>query len=355
MRTYSFQDAIARHPEITGRPVGVSGLLNHFAPARGNSCESLLIKMGPFVGTTDAFHFPNSFPMTTEVAERLLALFESEVVESVTQIGIGRYLDVLNSFSIPVPLAPDISLPQALIDEVISVLATPLNAALGKLISSAADGRYGRCGGMAFAAYDFYQDGRQVDGFGTTIPPEGSDLGEYILKRLIDSLGLNAKKFLEWLMVLHVLPEIDELATATLLAGAGNFAFPIGTAIGAFIGSQVDIFDLGGSGALLDMTSAELNVLKARLDEEAAWPIGLIFGDKKSPFDQHQILAIGYKIAAKNRLEVAVWDNKDKNGKERRMTLDLGGDELDESGVEGVVKGVLVEEYAPIRPPPNLR
>src|SRR6202022_3945183 len=100
---------------------------------------------------------------------------------------------------IPIPLAPDISLPQALIDEVIGALSIPLNTALGKAISSQADGRYGRCGGMAFAAYDFYQDGRQVDGFGTTIPPEGSELGEYILDRLIDSLELNAKKFLEWI------------------------------------------------------------------------------------------------------------------------------------------------------------
>ena len=186
---------------------------------------------------------------------RYAAFFESEVV-SVAQDAINRYLGVLHNFSIPdpIPLLPDISLPQPIIDEVINALAPAVNAALGELISSLSDGLYGRCGGMAFAAYDFYQDGRQANAFGPTIPPEGTELDQYILGRLIDSLELNAKTFLDWLMVLHVLPAIDELATATLLASAGDFAFPIGTAIGAFIGSQVDIFDLGGAGALLDMT-----------------------------------------------------------------------------------------------------
>ena len=57
MRNYSFYDALARHPEVTGRPVRVSALRNHFAPTRRNSCKSLLIKMGPFTGKTDAFQF----------------------------------------------------------------------------------------------------------------------------------------------------------------------------------------------------------------------------------------------------------------------------------------------------------
>jgi hypothetical protein len=356
MRNYSFHDALARHPEVTGRPVRVSALRDHFTPRRRNSCESLLIKMGPFVGKTDAFQFDNNFPITAETGMRYAAFFESEAV-SVAQDAINRYLGVLHNFSIPdpIPFLPDISLPQPIIDDVINALAPAVNAALGELISSLSDGLYGRCGGMAFAAYDFYQDGRQANAFGKTIPPEGTELDQYILGRLIDSLELNAKTFLDWLMVLHVLPAIDELATATLLASAGDFAFPVGTAIGAFIGSQVDIFNLGGAGALLDRTSAELNVLKARLDEEAAWPIGLIFGNKKSPLDQHQLLAIGYESTANDSLTITVWDNRDKNGKETQMTLDLGGDELRESGVEGVVKGVFVEEYAPIRPPLNLR
>ena len=62
MRTYSFHDSLARHPELTGRPVSVSALRDHFAPRRRNSCESLLIKMGPFIGATDAFQCKLSFP-----------------------------------------------------------------------------------------------------------------------------------------------------------------------------------------------------------------------------------------------------------------------------------------------------
>jgi hypothetical protein len=351
MRTYSFHDALARHPEVTGRPVRVSALRDHFTPRRRNSCESLLIKMGPFVRGTDAFQFPNDYPLSTLAAAHILSFFESEF-ESAVEIATGNYSAVLNSLSIPdpIPFAPDISLPQEVIDIVINAVADPINAELGELISAVYTGRSARCGGMAFAAYDYYQVGLQAADFGKTIPPEGSVLDQYILDRLNDSLELNAGKFLEWLMILYVLPNIDNLAMAALGAAVGEAGGgPIGAVIGAWLGSQVNIFDLGGAGKLKDMTVTDLNILKARLDEEAAWPIGLIFGDKKSPLDQHQLLAIGYETRSDNRLAIAVWDNRDITVKE--MILDLSGDELVETGVENVVKGVFVEEYAPKQPP----
>lgn len=208
-------------------------------------------------------------------------------------------------------------------------------------------------GGMAFAGYDFYQQGWPVDGFGPNIPAEDSALDEYIFDRLIDSLHLNVRTFLEWIMILHVMPKVDEIATAALLAAAGNLAFPLGPAIGAFIGSKADIFDLGGPGPLLNKTKDEWQTIKAKLDEQAAWPIGLIFGNETSPFEQHQVLAIGYEDTGLGTATLKIWDNRDGNSP-RDMVLDFRGDELVETGVKGVVKGIFHEEYTLQKPPQSL-
>jgi hypothetical protein len=136
---------------------------------------------------------------------------------------------------------------------------------------------------MAFAGYDFYLQGWSVDGFGSTPPDEGV-LGDYIFARLIDSLELNAPKFVEWLAELYIVPHVDEVANTVLGAAVGSIGGPLGTALGAFFGSQVDFFDFGGANSLLAWTKTEWTNIKRRLDEEAACPIGLIYGDTKNPF-----------------------------------------------------------------------
>jgi hypothetical protein len=67
----------------------------------------------------------------------------------------------------------------------------------------------------------------------------------------------------------------------------GGFGGPIGSAIGALIGSQVDIFNLGGPKSTLSSTKDEWTKIKSKLDAEAAWPIGLVYSDAASPFAQH--------------------------------------------------------------------
>jgi hypothetical protein len=103
---------------------------------------------------------------------------------------------------------------------------------------------------MAFGGYDFYQQGRTVagpGGFGSSIPPEGQPLDEYLVDRLLDSLDLNGRTFLDWWATLHLLPKLGRVATVTLLANLGSFfSGPVGAAVGAFIGTKADIFDFGG-------------------------------------------------------------------------------------------------------------
>jgi hypothetical protein len=131
---------------------------------------------------------------------------------------------------------------------------------------------------------------------------------------------------------------------------------PVGAAIGAFIGGQVDIFDLGsGPEALLDPTKREWTRLKTLLDDEAAWPVGLIYGNKPLLWDQHQVLAIGYTDDGAGRGELIIWDNE-RGNKSDPMELDFRGDELkvSSSSINPTVKGFFHERYMPQRPPKDL-
>jgi hypothetical protein len=353
MRIYSSARALARHQEITARPVNVTALRERFKPVPRDSTKALLIKMGPFIAGDDAFRFTNSFPITGEIGAKYLDFFQREVQE-VARLGSRPYREFLSSLEIDFELFK-VGLPNELINQVVTTVITQLAGGLVDVFTDPSDSDYGRCGGMAFAGYDFYLQGWRVDGFGPNIPAEDTPLDEYLLGRLLDSLDLNARTFLEWIMILHVMPHVDEIATAALLAAAGNFAFPVGPAVGAFIGSKVDIFDLGGPKRLLDKTKDEWSIIKRMLDEQAAWPIGLVFGNKISPFNQHQVLAIGYEDTGLGAATLRIWDNRDGNVA-KDMSLDFRGDELVERGaVEDTVKGIFHEEYAPQKPLQSLK
>jgi hypothetical protein len=116
MRTYSFSSALARHAEITQRPVSVRALRERFDPNPPESTRALLIRMGPFQPATDAFEFENDFPITGEIAEQYLRFFSREVVEEAAALATKPFGDFLRDLSIPIPLAPDNTLPSALID-----------------------------------------------------------------------------------------------------------------------------------------------------------------------------------------------------------------------------------------------
>ena len=75
---------------------------------------------------------------------------------------------------------------------------TVCNTPFGKITSR------GRCGGMAFAALDYYYaklpipTHRGRDFPGGEVPPDGTCLADYIYHRLMDSFALNAGKFIFW-------------------------------------------------------------------------------------------------------------------------------------------------------------
>ncbi|MBD1847397.1 hypothetical protein H6F89_29140 [Cyanobacteria bacterium FACHB-63] len=310
-----------------------------------------------FEPSKHAFRFGNRWSFTRQDGEALRALIARElaVVAALPLRRVRGSLDAIN-LSLPWPL-PDVGLPGFIIESVISVASGHVVGWLHDLAIGAIPGEnYGRCGGMAFAAYDFFLLGWSVDHFGDQVPNSG-DLRDYIWRRLLDSLDLNIGKFLEWIVILHVLPRLDDIATAALLASIGSVWGPIGAAIGALIGSQINFFHWGGARELRDKTSHEMQKLKERLEREAAWPIGLIYGNSANPIDQHQVLAIGYQDHGNGTATLQIWDNNHRDSSDI-LTLDFRGEELvvvTAPRIYAPIKGIFCEEYSSVRPPVSLR
>jgi hypothetical protein len=156
-------------------------------------------------------------------------------------------------------------------------------------------------------------------------------------------------------MVLHILPAISTLASAALGAAAGGvIGGPLGAALGAFLASKDDVLGLGGADDLLARTRDHWGRLRAQLDHEPAWPIGLVYADSAVPVDQHQVLAIGYEDAGNGMPRLKVWDNN--NGpRSADLQLDMRGGELNVSGTRHPLKGIICEEYSFKLPPISLR
>lgn len=337
------------------KPININNLQTQFRPSPADSLRSLLVTMGPFDASTDAFRFQNSFlynqSAIREIRQRYRVVFDIAV-----GWGVHHFRSALNLIRIPLPLVPAISLPNPIIDIVIGEVTLAIaGSALDEAISNALSDTYGFCGGMAFAGYDFYLQAWTVDERLGVNPPRDGKLYDYLFSRLLDSLDLNALSFLQSIIKLHIFPVVSQIATVALLTAAGSMAGIIGTAIAAFIGTKVDIFGLGGPDALLDDTKIEWKKIKEKLDQEAACPIGLIYGNSMNPIDQHQVLAIGYEDTGLTQ-RLIIWDNND-GSKSRTLTIDFSGEELNVSGAysSDPIKGIFMEEYSPKKPPEVLR
>jgi hypothetical protein len=348
----SLRAAINRHHELPPATRSARGLLRQFGPVPPNSLHALLIRTGPFVAVTDAFRFNNSFQMTEENGQQIRDRFQN-ALNAVTAI-TDRFKTPLDDIDLNLaPVGPKIAIPDVIKGEVLDKVAADLIGDLGAKIFGAIPGTFGRCGGMAFAGYDFFLSGFLVDERLGTSPPNTGVLGDYIFNRLLDSLELNVIRFLELVARLHVLPVLGKAATIALLASAGSFGGPIGTAIGAIVGTQVNFFPLGGPGDVLDVAKDEWPELKRTLDGQAAVPIGLIFGSEASPTAQHQVLAIGYNDRGDGTATLGIWDNNDSN-KRSDLELDFRGSELQVSNFPDL-KCFFVEKYSPLRPPESLK
>jgi hypothetical protein len=345
------------HRKVRGPSRSTLQLMRRFDHVPHDSVIALLRKAGPFKAKRDAYPFKNgdpAWPITEEDA-RVLRQRYQRLIEPVSILGIGALRTALMGLTFSVPAVGSVGLPIAAVDFVINEVTGDLrNQLLDKIVSSI-PGRYGRCGGMAFSAYDFFLVGWPVDGF--DVQPASGELRRYIWNRLLDSLEQNALTFFEWVMILHILPVISRLASGALGAAAGSvIGGPLGAAVSAYVAGSEDVLGLGGAGALLDKTRQHWGRLKARLDREAAWPIGFIYGGSANPIDQHQVLAIDYADYGNSTAWLRVWDNND--GREhlfQHFALDFRGKELRADGPKPDLKGIICEEYTFKTPPASLR
>jgi hypothetical protein len=354
MREYSVHAALERHPDLNEPTVSIAELAAHFDT--GRSTTELLRRMGPFVPAHDAFRFGNNFAINAEQANDFLEVLSDDVMTGIVSRRVGWYLDRLTGLDLnPIPYL-ETRIPDFILDLFAGRLQRELMARLIDLVADPVGSDFGRCGGMAFAGYDFYRARIPIPATVTVEPAEGP-LGQYIYDRLLDSLRLNVSTFADWVIDMQLQGPLNELANAVLLDEAADLTGPIADAIGIILG-EPDLFDfLAGEELLLANTRRQWTDLKEILDREAAWPIGLIYGDRPLLWDQHQVLAIAYSDnGASGGQTLSLWDNNYRNTQDD-LTLDFSGDELVVSGGHSRhahVKGFFAEQYFPERPPASV-
>jgi hypothetical protein len=196
-----------------------------------------------------------------------------------------------------------------------------IEALRDRLESHLAQG-YGLCGGMCFAALDFYKRpdlpfprGRDGD----DQPASGKALRTYLWKRQLDSLASDGARALAWLITLKYLP-------------------------------QVPLFR-GGAAWLLDRSREEWAKLKNFVDADKPIPLGLV-RDTENVYNNHQVLAIGYDETDEARGTIYLYDPNCPGG-ESSINITFGERLLDgreSCDVPWPLRGFYCEGYKPSDP-----
>lgn len=144
------------------------------------------------------------------------------------------------------------------------------------------DASNGLCGGMAFAARDYFESDRPPPG-DSTPPSDGSPLFRYLVDRLFDSFDLpvGPARYLELM----------------------NPSLPDGDGV-------LGRFGIGPRGRARRMISEEWPKVRADIDGGHPSPLGLVRVKSWNPLDlklNHQVLAYGYR-ADDGRVALRVYD-----------------------------------------------
>ena len=344
---------------LTPPSISAVDLLRLYQPVPYDSVKALLRRMGPFQPATDAFRFSNGTDFSAAELEELSGIVPTTLLNLVHLACVTEVKKTLESISIEAGVK--VSLYDILGASVIEGLSGEWFLKLLAEIVEPIKHRVthgGACGGMAFAGYDFYLHGWPVGHLGAAYPTSGA-LHDFIFQRLLNSLDLNGATFVDWWAKVHVLPKVATVVNAAVLSAAGGVAFPLGTAVGAWIGGRTHLFDFGGPQLLLGPTKAQWPAIKDKLDQEPAWPVGLIYSDSGNLLDQHQVLACGY---TDNGVEqtLEIWDNNDAN-RATILDIDFRGPEVSVAARSGNlqyanrhIKGFFLEEYVARQPPASL-
>jgi hypothetical protein len=265
-----------------------------------------------FVHCIDAFAFGNSWDMQPGDWDQLRGLIQSAAT------GI-----TLHPLVAPLTLLPPFPpLSNLLIGQIITA----------QIVNNANPGTIGLCGGMTFAAADYYAlswlPPRGEFATGATprnpgwVGPEETTIRRYIWNRLLDSLRGN-------------------VAVNTLI----------------WMGVAQNILPLGGLQWLRDRSRDELRSIKASIDRGEPCPIALV-GTTRNPLSNHQVLVTGYDDPGPlgtSSVRLYVYEPNGPN-QEQTIDFDFSGrrpaSESTASAERGPLLGFFAALYAPQQPPP---
>jgi hypothetical protein len=191
------------------------------------------------------------------------------------------------------------------------------------------DASKGLCGGMAFAALDYwYADSVPP----TDRPPEGSPLYKFLVKRIVDSWHVPAgvAQYFQWMN----LPDSDQ-----------GF-----TAFGQHIVTQ--------RGLPWRTITQQLPLIRADLDANVPCPLGLVTVHSSSPQELgkcHQVLAYAYRIAG-SQVTIDVYDPNSGQDDDVTITFDKSHPTKATTfthtiGIPHPIRGFFRTAYAPVSPP----
>jgi hypothetical protein len=180
---------------------------------------------------------------------------------------------------------------------------------------------YGLCGGMSYAALDFFYSGIDVpwDADPGDRPASGTRLRGYLWKRQLRSFFRDLDRFLAWMIWLKYAPAW----------------WPF----------------LGGPARLVRQSRAEWTKLRASIDAGHPIPLGLV-RDSTSIFDNHQVLAIGYDVEDEEHGTIYVYD-PNCPGRQSTIRVGFAGTVLqaeESCPAKQALRGFFCEHYEPEEP-----
>jgi hypothetical protein len=178
---------------------------------------------------------------------------------------------------------------------------------------------YGRCGGMAFAALDYYFAGmpapalRSSDFPDRGVPPDGHPLADHLMSRLYDTFLLNGSKFVTW-------TQAEDHQTW-----------------------------LRGPGVIRLTKLEEIPKLRQSLDSGVPVALGLVRAGPNDTLltrigENHQVVAYGYDLDG-DTMRICLYDN---NYHDQEMVLSTNITDL--GSYSSSWRGFFVEEYISVPP-----
>ena len=133
----------------------------------------------------------------------------------------------------------------------------------------------GRCGGMAYAALDYWFNGRLPIPADAALPHDGTLMADYIYKRLLET---------------YLVPSAINFITWTLAGDGENFFH---------------------KGVTRWTKEGEFPKLKAMIDKGKPQVLGLVkVTDLRQIGEDHQVVGYGYEDDGKGNLVAYLWDNR---------------------------------------------